>query len=240
MNQTGFDFNNLPKSIKAQGYEKWNQNTAIPYRHYDSTFAFSAGSIYSTTTDLLKWAKAVSERQILAPKTWEVAFKPKIRSYGYGWMSGELFGMKYVRHAGGYPGYMSEFIYYPDSGYTIILLNNFGTYDQNVWSVGMGISCIVFQLPYDKWAVRQEIVLDKLTLQSRVGTYQLNFAKQKSKVNIKLEGDKLYLEIEGLKLQLYAENETHYFLEYFNAQLIFDKDKIVFHSHGQDGELTRK
>lgn len=135
---------------------------------------------------------------------------------------------------------MSEIIYYPENGYTIVLLNNFGTYHQNVWSAGMGISCIVFQLPYDKWELKQEITLDIVTLQNRVGTYQLNFLKQKYKVNIKLEGDKLYLEMEGLKLPLYAENETHYFLEYFNAQLIFDKDKIIFHSHGQDGELTRK
>ena len=240
MNQSGFDFINLTKSIKAQGYEKWNQNTAIPYKHYDSTFAYSAGGVYSTTTDLLKWANAVSSKQILTTKTWELAFKPKIESYGYGWMSGALFGEKYIRHSGGYPGYMSEFIYYPDKGLTIILLNNFGTYDQNVWSVGMGISCVIFQLPYDKWELRQVIELDKVTLQNRVGTYQMNFLKQESEVNIKLEGDKLYLEIEGLKLPLYAENETHYFLEYFNAQLIFDKDKIVFHSHGQDGELTKK
>lgn len=45
MTQSGFDFNNLPESMKAQGYETWNQNTAIPYKHYDSTFAYSAGSI---------------------------------------------------------------------------------------------------------------------------------------------------------------------------------------------------
>jgi CubicO group peptidase (beta-lactamase class C family) len=240
MNQSGFDFINLPKSVKAQGYEIWNQETLIPYKHYDSTYTYSAGSVYSTTTDLSKWAKAISSRQILKPQTWELAFKPKIKSYGYGWMTGELFGKKYVRHSGGYPGYMSEFIYYPDSGITIILLNNFGTYDQNIWSIGMGVSAIVFQLPYDNWTLRKEITLDKSILQSRVGTYQLIFLKQKSKVNIKLEGERLYLEIEGLKLPLYAENETHYFLEYFNAQVIFKNGKIIFHSHGQDGKLTKE
>jgi len=239
MKQSGFDFINLPKSIKAQGYEIWNQSAAIPYNHFDSTFAYSAGSFYSTTTDLIKWGYAVSSREILTAKTWKLAFTPKVGSYGYGWMNGEFSEKKYLRHSGGYPGYMSEFIYYPDSNFTIILLNNFGTYDQNIWSIGMGISRIVFQLPYDNWTLRKEIALDMTTLQSRVGIYQLMFMKQKSKVNIKLEGDKLYLEIDGLKLPLYAEDETHYFLKYFNAQLIFDKDEIIFHSHGQDGELTK-
>jgi len=109
MNQSGFDFINLSKSVGAQGY----RDTVKPYKHYDSTFAYSAGVVYSTTNDLLKWAIVVSSKQILSTKTWELAFKPKIRRYGYGWMSGEISGMKYVRHSGGYPGYMSEFIYFP-------------------------------------------------------------------------------------------------------------------------------
>ena len=149
MTQSGFDFINLPKAIRAQGYQFWNKEKAIPYSHYDSTFAYSAGSIYSTTNDMLKWAKAVTGKGILTSKTWEFAFKPKIRNYGYGWQTGQFFGKKYVKHSGGYPGFMSEFIYYPDENLVIVLLNNFGTYDQNVWAVGMGIANIVFGLPYD-------------------------------------------------------------------------------------------
>lgn len=92
MNKSGFDFINLPKENRAQGYQYWNPNEAIPYKHYDSTFAYSAGSIYSTSTDLLKWAKVVSSRQFLKQKTWELAFKSKIQNYGYGWQIGQYFG----------------------------------------------------------------------------------------------------------------------------------------------------
>jgi len=126
MAQSGFDFINLPRVIRAQGYQFWDMNEAIPYKHFDSTFAYSAGSIYSTTNDMLKWANAVSSAEILSPKTWKLAFKPKIQNYGYGWQTGQYFGRKYVKHSGGYPGYMSEFIYYPDEKLTIVLLNNFG------------------------------------------------------------------------------------------------------------------
>lgn len=240
MTESGFDFINLPNAIRAKGYELWTKDRLVPYKHYDSTFAYSAGSIYSTTTDLLKWSKAISARQILNGDTWAEAFEPRIANYGYGWQTGKFLGKKYVKHSGGYPGFMSEFIYYPDEDLTIILLNNFGNYDENIWAVGMGISCIAFQLPYDNWDVRQKVMLKKEAMQKRVGKYQLKFMNGKSMVNIKVKGDSLFLDIEGMELPLYAENENHFFLEYFNAQLIFEGEKGTFHSHGLDGDLIKK
>lgn len=238
MNQSGFDFINLPKSVKAQGYEIWDQDTVIPYRHYDSTFAYSAGSIYSTTTDMVKWAQAVSSRQILKPKTWELAFKSKIRNYGYGWMTGQFFGKRYVRHSGGYPGYMSEFIYYPNEGFIIVLLNNFGSYDNNVWSVGMGISCIVHQLPYDNWQMREKIMIDNSVLDKYVGYYK---GSGKEEVVINLKETSLYVEMEGLPdMLLHAENEKVFFLENFNDVVTFAEDKLTIHAHGRDYIYLKK
>jgi CubicO group peptidase (beta-lactamase class C family) len=240
MSQSGFDFINLPKETRAQGYEYWNEDKLIPYKHYDSTFAYSAGSIYSTINDLQKWAEAIHQRKILKPETWKRAFEPKIKNYGYGWQTGEFFGKKYVKHSGGYPGFMSEFIYYPDENLTIVLLNNFGTYDQNIWSVGMGLSCIAFHLPYDNWKTRQKISPDKNLLQKRVGTYRMNFMNSKSNVNINMKDNQLYLSIEGLELPMYWQNDSTAFLEYFNAEIRFSGERITFHSHGRDGELTKK
>jgi CubicO group peptidase (beta-lactamase class C family) len=238
MNQSGFDFINLPKSVRAQGYEIWNQDTVTPYKHYDSTFAYSAGSIYSTTTDMAKWAQAVSTGQILKPKTWELAFKPKVSNYGYGWMSGQFFGKKYVKHSGGYPGYMSEFIYYPNEGFVIVLLNNFGTYDNNVWSVGMGISCIVHKLPYDNWQLRAKITVDNSVLEKYVGYYK---GAGKEELVIKLKENSLYCEMEGLPdMLLHAENEEVFFLENFNDVLTFSNDKLTIHAHGKDYIYIRK
>ena len=240
MTQSGFDFINLPREERAEGYELWTEDKVIPYKHYDSTYAYSAGNIYSTIADLGKWAEAISSRKILKPETWKEAFDKKISNYGYGWQTGVFVGKKYVKHSGGYPGFMSEFIYYPDEDLIVILLNNFGTYDQNIWSVGMGLSCIAFQLPYDNWKLRPKITLDERMLEKRVGTYDMSFMNQKSKIGIKLKDSNLYLDIDGMELPLYAENENTFFLEYFNAQLVFKNDKIIFHSHGQDGELKKK
>jgi CubicO group peptidase (beta-lactamase class C family) len=237
MSQSGFDFINLPKTIRAQGYEFWDNEKAIPYSHYDSTFAYSAGSIYSTTNDMLKWAKAVAAREILTRETWELAFQPKIQNYGYGWETGQFFGKKYVKHGGGYPGFMSEFIYYPDENLLIVLLNNFGTYGQNVWAVGMGISSIIFGLPYDNWKLRNEVILEKAVLLKYVGVY----TNGKSKLEIKLNDSKLFVVIPGLpEMQLPAESNDDFFLRNFNTSFHFDDDILTAHEHGQDSQWKRK
>lgn len=237
MTQSGFDFLGLPKEKKAQGYEIWNQETAIPYKHYDSTFAYSAGSTYSTTTDMIQYARAVATEQILKPQTWELAFKPKIRDYGYGWMTGQFFGKKYVRHSGGYPGYMSEFIYYPEDGYAIVLLNNFGNYDTNIWSVGMGISGIVHGLPYDDWQVRKVISVDQSLLERYTGSYT---GPGKKKINIKLKENKLYAVVSGvLELPLYAEADDQFYFKDFNTTLKFKGSTMTIHEHGGDTQWIK-
>jgi CubicO group peptidase (beta-lactamase class C family) len=238
MTQSGFDFINLPKEIRAQGYQSWDENTAEPYKHYDSTFAYSAGSIYSTSNDLLKWAQAVSSKQILKTETWELAFKPRVNNYGYGWRSGVFFDNKYVRHSGGYPGFMSEFIYYRDHDLAIVLLNNFGNYEQNVWSIGMGLTCIALNLPYDEWKLRKEVVVDKNILKKHVGVYA---ESKKQQINVTLEGDNLFVLIErSLKLMLHPENENTFFLKDYNDVLTFESDKVTIHAHGKDFIYKKK
>lgn len=237
MTESGFDFNGVPNAVKALGYQFWKKEKSIPYKHFDSTYAYSTGAIYSTTNDMLKWANAVSARQILAAETWEVAFKPKIQNYGYGWQTGQFFGRKYVKHSGGYPGYMSEFIYYPDENLTIVLLNNFGTYGENIWAVGMGISSIVFGLPYDNWKLRNEVTVDEKLLENHTGAY----ANGKNKIEIKLHDHQLYILIRGLPdMQLHAESDNSFFLKDFNTSLHFDTDAVTVHEHGVDSRWRKR
>lgn len=231
MSNSGFDFNNLPREKRAQGYQFWNQYELVPYKHYDSTFAYSAGSVYSTGSDLLKWAKVVSKKQFLKPKTWDLAFKPKIGNYGYGWQNGKYFNKKYVKHSGGYPGFMSELIYYPNEELIIILLNNYGTYEQNVWSIGMGITSIVLGMPYDNWTIRNDIEIEESKMRKHIGRYK----GEKHQLEIKLIDSNLFVALPGLPdMRLLPENENQYFLDNFNARFDFNNDTLVLREHGQD------
>ena len=241
MTHSGFDFINLPPSIKAQGYNIFDATQQKPYKHYDSTYAYSAGAIYSTTGDLYKFAQAIASNKILSPETWKLAFRPRINEYGYGWEIGNLFGRDYIRHDGGYPGFMSDFIYYPKEDITIIILNNFGNYGQNVWASAMGISCILFHLPYDLWQLRKEQKVEEAVLKQYVGSYKLN---KKTGLSITYNNGQLYMKGTGRstapKLPLLSEAENKFFLRDFNTTFTFLNDgnhfRLVAHEHGQDSE----
>ena len=245
MTKSGFDFLAVTDSLKAKGYEFLDAERTAPYKHYDSTFAYSAGSIYSTVGDMYKWAKAISGKQILSEDSWKLAFTPKVNRYGYGWMIDQFFKHHYVRHSGGYPGYMSEFIYYPEEDLTIILLNNFGTYDQMIWPVGMGIASIAHNMPYDLWKVRKPIKVDKEILARYVGVYELKGDRRKFK--IELQEDRIFVIIPGLPpIELFSESEIVFYFQNFNSEYTFitnEKNevlKIVVREHGENYELVRQ
>jgi CubicO group peptidase (beta-lactamase class C family) len=243
MTNSGFDFLSLPDSLKAKGYEFLDSERTVPYKHYDSTFAYSAGSIYSTIGDMYKWARAISSQQILTADSWKLAFTPQVRNYGYGWMTGQFLKRQYIRHSGGYPGYMSEFIYYPEEDFTIILLNNFGTYDQNVWAVGMGIASIAFDQPYDHWKIRKLTKIDKEILLRYAGIYE---STSKRKLVIELQGDRIFTNVPGLPaMELYSESDSVFYLGNFNTEYKFITNdigkvlKLTIHEHGQDYQLKK-
>jgi len=245
MIHSGFDFINLPQTIKSQGYDIFDATQQRLYKHYDSTYAYSAGAIYSTTGDLYKFAEAIASNKILSPQTWEVAFKQRINHYGYGWKIDNLFGRDYIEHDGGYPGFMSDFIYYPNEDITIIILNNFGNYGQNVWASAMGISCILFHLPYDLWQLRTEQKVGENILKQYVGRYKLN---KKIGLVFTYKNGQLYMKGEGAstapELPMLSEAENKFFLRDFNTTFRFIKEgdhfRLVVHEHGRDSEWKKK
>lgn len=242
MQHSGFDFNNLNENIKAKGYQFFTANQQKSYIYVDSTVSYSAGSIYSTTTDMYKWTQAIANGQLLSSSSWKYAFKRKAGAYGFGFQINNFFGHDYIKHGGGYPGFISEFIYYPKEEITIILLKNSGNYGQDVWPVTMGISCIVFGLPYDLWKLRTEMKLPIAQLREKEGKY----AAGKIKGSFKVIDDQLYeILSNGTKLPLLAENEDNFYLQNFNTTLQFKRnikgviDRVVVHEHGKDFELKR-
>ena len=208
----------------------------------DSTVGYSAGGIYSTTGELYKWTQAIAHKQLLSSSSWKQALTRRAGDYGLGFHINNFFGRDYIKHSGGYPGFVSEFVYYPKEDVTIIQLKNSGTYGEDVWPVSMGISSIVFGLPYDRWTRRTEITLPVDQLRPKAGTY----AGGKIKVAFVVKENRLYEVLPGgQELLLLAESEDAFYLENFNTQIRFIKDskgayeQVIVHEHGKDYELKK-
>jgi CubicO group peptidase (beta-lactamase class C family) len=243
MTQSGFDFNGLSANVRATGYQFLNAKQQKPYTYLDSTVSYAAGSIYSTTGDMYKWVKAIAGKQLLNERSWMAAFTPVAGDFGLGFMIGKYNDKKYIKHSGGYPGFVSEFIYFPDDDVRIILLKNSGNYGQDIWPVTMGLSNIVFGQPYDVWKVRKEVKLDSVALARVAGRY----GSKEQSFYFFIRDNNLYMDINGqAELLLLAESENTFYFENFNTQFRFMKSKgekfdaLIIHEHGKDsGKINR-
>ena len=242
MQRSGFDFNHLPATMKAKGYQVFNSSEQKPYTYVDSTVGYSAGSIYSTSTDMYKWGQAIASGQLLSAASWKYAFKRQASDYGFGFRINHFFGNDYIKHSGGYPGFVSEFIYYPKQAVTIILLKNTGNYGEDLWPVTMGLSSIMLGLPYDNWKPRTPINLPDDALKDKEGEY----ASGKVSIRFRVKDKQLYeILSNGTELPLLAESGEFFYLQNFNCTVHFKKneqqqvEKVIIHEHGKDHELKK-
>ena len=103
--------------------------------------AFSAGGLYSTTEDLLRWEQGLFGGKLLSTGSLAKMISPAnpepfpngdywIKNYGYamGVAPGTLSGHKLIQHGGGVgfgkPGLRAFVVYFPDDKLTVIVLAN--------------------------------------------------------------------------------------------------------------------
>lgn len=91
----------------------------------------SAGGVYLSTDDLLKFDQALIHDRLIQEKTLENLVTGKVAQpvggkYAYGFMEGEIQGERWYGHGGTGPGSFFQFTHFPESGYTIIMCANHG------------------------------------------------------------------------------------------------------------------
>lgn len=99
--------------------------SVAPAEFIDMSTVFSAGCMYSTARDLLKWDQALYSDLLVSQASFDETFGSEEANYGLGWFLDRLHGKKRIYHGGAYRGYRSELHRFPDEGFTIILLTNY-------------------------------------------------------------------------------------------------------------------
>ncbi len=136
-----------PAGMQYTGMERLTNtpaNRAIGYRtvngifrrvHNSVAYAFGAGDIYSTTSDLFNWKKALGRLALLNEESLSQLFDGTGKDwgyYGYGFRiqpyqtskEGEDIG-KLIRHGGTMNGFISNFHFYRNDNLTVIVLSNY-------------------------------------------------------------------------------------------------------------------
>jgi CubicO group peptidase (beta-lactamase class C family) len=177
---------------RARGYSK----TETGYRNADYlslTLPYAAGSIMSTTADLLKWQNAISANTLIKKSSLEKATNGSTLdsgeeiTYGYGWYTGNINGSASVEHDGGIFGYSSSGIFLPEENVYVIGLSNCDC--GNVGALVSNVAAMAIRKPFPK--KKDAIDLSESQLSKWVGAYEYEGATRH--VTLKNKGSSLGL-----------------------------------------------
>lgn len=132
MKNTGYCSNTKVVNNKVYGYN-YSPDGLQQKPYLNHTWPFSAGSLYSTTEDLLIWMSALHTRRIVSESMYQLLITPdKLNngvpvSYAKGLVNFSNFGHKEIAHGGAIHGFLSDTRYFPEEDlYIICLINTTG------------------------------------------------------------------------------------------------------------------
>jgi CubicO group peptidase (beta-lactamase class C family) len=219
MVNTGVDDMAVILPDRAQGYQQTAQGLAHA-AFVDMTTPFSAGDLYSTTGDLLKWERALFGGKLLKPSSLTAMTTPFKANYAFGLLSLNQGGHKTITHTGGIDGFATSLSFYPDDKLIVIVLGNIVNETPSMIADALGKVALGQSVTMN--SERKEVAVSPAVLAQYVGTYTLangqNFV-------ITLVGGKL---VSRLALQddlpIFAESESKFFAKALDAQFTFVRD----------------
>ena len=123
MTHSGLDTDELLLPKRAQGYEPSNSGL-IPARSESMSIPWAAGSMYSTTGDLLKWEQGLFGGKVLSADSLKAMTTPGKGDYGLGIEIHDLGGNRVITHGGAIEGFSTNLSYVPDRRIAVVVLAN--------------------------------------------------------------------------------------------------------------------
>jgi ABC-type multidrug transport system ATPase subunit/CubicO group peptidase (beta-lactamase class C family) len=121
MENSGCDFDSDLITRRANGYST-DGTGPVPYVHM--SFPYSAGTLYSTTGDLLRWEQGLFSGRLLSAASMAKMTKPYLNGYAFGLEVKSVNGRKQIAHGGSLSGFNAYLAYFPDSKITVAVLAN--------------------------------------------------------------------------------------------------------------------
>jgi CubicO group peptidase (beta-lactamase class C family) len=167
-------------------------SSLTPVRPLALTGAQGDAWLYSTVDDLLTFSRLMEGSELIPPALVKEIETPGLEGYGAGWFIGDAFKRRRMRHNGIVPGYVTDFIRFPDEKTTIVLISN---YDRvRLDRIARDVSAIVCGTPFDM-PVRGEVIeLTPEQIAPLVGDYVMTDG---TPFNVRKEPDYLIAELKG-------------------------------------------
>jgi len=234
MKDSGYDSSSEIIRHRAAGYTT-EKGVTLNAGFIHMSIPFSAGSLYSTTEDLLRWERGLFGGKVLSAASLQKMTTPFKQDYAFGLGVHITAGHKVIDHGGGIEGFNTHLAYYPDDQLTVVVLGNL---NGPASDIAGKLGAVALGQPVQLPSERKEITVPRKVLEKYVGTYEL---KPGFDLVVTLEGDQLAAQATGQqKFPLFAESETKFFLKVVDAQVEFAGDHLILHQGGQDITAKRK
>jgi CubicO group peptidase (beta-lactamase class C family) len=228
MNDSGMFSNDAIIPRRATGY--WPGDNGIENADRpDWRIGFSAGSLYSTTQNLLRWEEGLFGGKVLTPASLHKMITPFKSDYACGLHVNRVGGHLMIEHDGNNIGYNSDMAYYPEERIAVIVLANLnGTVTGEMTKA---LAAVAHGEPPPIPSVHKEIRLPKEILARYAGTYQFS----QYTLEITPEGNHLLIKYSnGHTDVVFPESETKFFSKPWPLQFEFSKN-----DKGEFALLTR-
>jgi CubicO group peptidase (beta-lactamase class C family) len=214
------------------GWEKTLAGVALTDGHLKKLPSISLSSphgdamLYSTLDDLYRWSLIMDGSKLIpAPEAAEI-YTPGLSGYGYGWFVGDGFNRRRVRHNGMLPGYVSDFIKFPDDKITIVIFSNLDR--ARLSSIARDVTAMTLGMPYDLPVRGKVVKLSPEQIANLEGDYKM---ANGNSLTIKNEPDYLsaYMKTPQGQLQFAAGliplSATEFYFPLGDGKAIFSVDE---------------
>jgi CubicO group peptidase (beta-lactamase class C family) len=240
MKDSGYDSNSAIIPRRAAGYapgKKGPENAGFIHM----SIPFSAGALYSTTEDLLRWEQGLFGGKLLSAASLAKMTTPFKEDYACGVAVHTVSGHKVIDHGGGIEGFHTFLAYYPEDKLTVVSLANLG--EDEPQQIATRLAAVAHGEKVELPSERKELTLAPKILDQYVGTYEL---APKVNMMITVEGGQLTSQVSGQgKVPLFATTETKFFPKVVDAEIEFGKDDkgavtyLVLHQGERDMKAPR-
>jgi CubicO group peptidase (beta-lactamase class C family) len=244
MKDTGLDTDELILPKRAQGYMPGSDGL-VPARSESMTVPWAAGSIYSTTGDLLKWEHGLFGGRVLSADSLKAMTTPGKGDYGLGVMIAKKGPLTAIEHVGGVEGFNTILIYVPERRIAVVVLSNVN--GEAPAAMGLQLLDVMLGNPVTLASERKARPISKEALSRFVGVYDQT---PDSTITVAFSGDDLTAQATGepaLRL-LYLgvkDGRPRFYIRQLYAELEFVPDangvyrSLVLHQAIFDVQATR-
>jgi len=240
MADSGYDSNSAVIQNRASGYTP-GQNGIVNAGYIDMTIPLSAGALYSTTEDLLRWEQGLFAGKLISPASLKKMTTPFKNDYGFGLGIRTVNGQEQIEHGGGIEGFNTMLTYYPADKLTVVVLANLnGAAPEEIaadlHTIAEGGTVLLT-------SERKVVKLDPKIFDNYVGSYQLapDFI-----LKITREGDRFITQASGQgQVEIFPEGDHDFFAKVVNAQITFVTNsqgratELILHQGGRDQHALR-